>query len=99
MDWNTSRHFNVIKYIGLLILSIILLSCIIMTSKNKEEHTKSELEHIRKAKICFDSIKSYQKLQPLEDVMKSPPKHDKTIFFHDTSCTRDKNGTVTFTAR
>ncbi|XP_055298368.1 lactosylceramide 4-alpha-galactosyltransferase-like [Sitodiplosis mosellana] len=35
----------------------------------------------------------------LEDIMKSPPKHARTIFFHHTTCARDKNGTVTFTAR
>lgn len=95
--------FNILKYIGIFALIVVLLSfiliLILVLIKPKKLYTKSELEHIQKAKRCYEPIKTNQKLYSLEDIMKSPPKLDKTIFFHDTTCARDKNGTVTFTAR
>lgn len=91
--------FNILKFIGIFTLIIVLLSFILISFKPKQLYTKSELEQIEKAKKCFESIETDQKLYSLEDIMKSPPKLDKTIFFHDTTCARDKNGTVTFTTR
>lgn len=94
------KLLKAIKYVVLSILFIILMSCVIIIAyKNNEKHTKSELEQIKTAKKCFESITTDQKLLALENILESPPKSDRTIFFHDTTCARDKNGTVTFTPR
>lgn len=65
---------------------------------NYPNYTKSELDQIESVRECYRIKEHDERLVFLDDILQSPPKPDKAIFFINTSCA--KNGSrVTLNSR
>lgn len=84
-----SRRYKAVILFGILVLLFLLIF-------RKNQFSESQLKALEIGKKCYELKKTNEAIKLLDDVMKSPPKLDRTIFFHDTSC---KKGIVSFTAR
>lgn len=63
------------------------------TSTFHQVYSFKELQRINDAKMCFwPDIDRYNELMPLSDVLATgiKPKLGKSIFFHETSCTKNR---------
>lgn len=104
-----SNHLSKIVLILCLLLTFILLNYYTLKYgsqktigknliSNYPNYTEAELEQINKVKECYKLKEPNEQLVFLDDITQSKPKTDKTIFFIDTSCS--KNGSrVTLDSR
>lgn len=49
----------------------------------------AEQQQIEEARKCFTFNSPIKRMEFFEDILKSPPRKNGTIFFHDTTCMND----------
>lgn len=74
-----NKNTNCLKRlkIGIVAVALLIVFCFSINS-NTERQIKN---------VCFGLKRKH--IYVFDDIMQSPPRLNKTIFFHDTSCTND----------